>query len=218
MFECGINLGHPFWRDRAEILADPVLDRDGSNLATERNGVLPKRTLLGWNEYFEGIELLVKRGSERNNDRCGCVCVSDIVLHDETRTCSPLFGSLCGVEFNDYDVASTDRRCHPLPLWGIAEMVISFRRDAREFLSEVAGPLGTLTVPLGQLLTSGGLIDNDLPSLFANHDVVSPLDSEAFPEIFRDRHLSSFSDFSPFALAHAYSYPIHTHNAWGGRQ
>ena len=37
VFECGIDLVYPLLRNRAEVLGDAVLDRDGSNLATERD-------------------------------------------------------------------------------------------------------------------------------------------------------------------------------------
>ena len=37
VFECGIDLVYPLLRNRTEVLADAVLDRDCSNLATERD-------------------------------------------------------------------------------------------------------------------------------------------------------------------------------------
>ena len=37
VFECGIDLVYPLVRNRTEVLADAVLDRDCSNLATERD-------------------------------------------------------------------------------------------------------------------------------------------------------------------------------------
>ncbi len=37
VLECGIDLVHPLLWNRTEVLVDAVLDREGSNLATERD-------------------------------------------------------------------------------------------------------------------------------------------------------------------------------------
>jgi hypothetical protein len=93
---------------------------------------------------------------------------------------------------------------------------IGLRRDARQFVSEFTGSVGTLAVPLGQLLAGNRSFDNELPRLFVDHDVVSSLDSEPFPEFLGNCHLASLPDFPAFALTHTYSYLIHTNRPSGG--
>jgi hypothetical protein len=129
-----------------------------------------------------------------------------------------LFGSLRRIEFDDTDVPSTDRQGHPLPLRGVAQVFISLRRDARQFVSDLVGPVGTLAVPLRQLFTSDRSLDDELSRLFVDDDVVSSLESESFPEFLGDRYLASFPDLPAFARIRTYSYRIHTDKPPDGRR
>ncbi len=91
VLKCGINVIHPLFGNGTNDVFDPVFDRHRSDLTAHRDGVLLKVAFVGRHKHFERIQLVIKRRRERNDDRCRCVFVPDVILDDETRTGPPLF-------------------------------------------------------------------------------------------------------------------------------
>jgi len=103
-----VDLVHPVPGNRSDILRNPLRDRDGSNLTTERHGVLGERAFGSLDQYLERVQPVANGRRERDHDRRRRIRVPDIVLDHETQAGSALFRAASRVQFDDNDVATVD--------------------------------------------------------------------------------------------------------------
>lgn len=112
ILEGRVHLVHPFGRNRPDVLEHTMLDRDRPELAAERDGILPERTLTGRAQNLDRVQPIVEGCRTRYDDPGGRGFVSVVVLDNQTRTPAGLLRPRGRIQIDHDEVAPADAHHH----------------------------------------------------------------------------------------------------------